>query len=274
MRGISIDGVVESYWEFLDRSDRHAHLVRFKQRLESDIKAAQAEAVVFSLLWASGAHPDIFEDISTGGPDFICQPDGNSKFLVEVTSLESAAVARRSNLPEEIKGRGGTAFGLLTTALDSAAASKVAQLAKHPSYPRALAITSSHAFSAMLMDDYAALRFLVSDLMISHRVGDPNDPGEWVTDLRKSAFLRTDESGRVVPIRQSISAILLVAIYPNQANVVGILHPEPRVAFSPALLWRIPYVCLRNWPIADNKLQTECIHAGENPAIFHHARIC
>jgi hypothetical protein len=71
--------------------------------LNSDARAAEAEAVVFSFLWSGRAHPDIFEDLSKGGPDFCCEPCGKTKFLVEVTSLESGAVARESSLPARIE---------------------------------------------------------------------------------------------------------------------------------------------------------------------------
>ncbi len=210
-RGASIDEVVDSYWVFLVRNKYEAHLQRFKQRLKSDLGAAQSEAVVFSLLWSSKINPDIFEDVSSGGPDFCCQPDARRRFVVEVTSLESRAVARRSKLPERIDGPGGGAFGMITTALRSAAAAKAAQLANY-SCPRVLAITSSHAFATILMGRYAARNLLLSDQMISYRIGDMSDPGSEITDLRKSAFLRIDESSKVIPCRQSISAILLIAI--------------------------------------------------------------
>jgi hypothetical protein len=57
--------------------------------------------VVFQIFWSEDLHPDIFEDNSTGGPDFCCRSAAN-EFLVEVASLDSAAVAKRSQLPLRI----------------------------------------------------------------------------------------------------------------------------------------------------------------------------
>jgi hypothetical protein len=105
-RGVSTDEVVDSYWVFLSRNKYEVHLQRFKQRLNSDAKAAEAEAVVFAFLWAAKRRPDIFEDPGHGGPDFYCDPFGGQRFLVEVTSLESGAVSRRASLPDRIDEAG------------------------------------------------------------------------------------------------------------------------------------------------------------------------
>jgi hypothetical protein len=212
-----------------------------------------------------------FRKESTGGPDFICRPEKQPEFLVEVKSIDSEAVTHKSGLPDKINKAGTSAFGLITTALDRSVAKKTRQLSKHP-YPMALAITSSHAFSTILMDGFAAHNLLLSEPMISHRIGDPSDTGSWVTNLQNSPFLRKDESGeQIVPCRQSISVIFLIALCWDQAHVVGILHPEPAIPFNPAVLWRVPYLRLKTWPITDGILQTEWIHSGENPAVFHYA---
>jgi hypothetical protein len=255
---VSIGEVVDSYWIFLARNYYDLHLSNFKRRLEADAKAAEAEAVMFALLWSAKARPDIFEDPSRGGPDFCCSPDKRGRFLVEVTSLESGAVSRRSHLPNRIDPRGGgSAFGLITAALDAAAGSKALQLANWP-YPRVLAITSSHAFAHLLMDRLPAQNLLLSDPMISVPIGDLNGRETMTTDLRRAVFFRLDKSGtRIVPRRQSISAILLVSISHSQAEMVGILHPEPAVGFDPALLPRVPFLRLKNWPIINARIQTE-----------------
>lgn len=239
-RGVSIDEVVDSYWIFLYRNHYSAHLAKFKQRLASDQKAAEAEAIVFSFLWSAKTRPDIFENPSTGGPDFCCGPHSKPKFLVEVTSLESSAAARRSALPERITGSGGGAFGLITSTLRGVAASKAAQLANYP-WARVLAITLSYDFAGLLMGRLAAVNLLVSDAVISRRFGVTSGGSTQVTDLRRAVFFRPGKIGReITPCRQSISAILLVAVSGCQADVVGILHPEPSVVFSPGLLPECP----------------------------------
>ncbi len=275
VRGVSIAEVVDSYWIFLARNNYSAHLERFRQRLASAPEAAEAEAVVFSFLWSEKTRPDIFEDLSEGGPDFCCEPPGKTKtkFLVEVSSLESGAVARRSELPERITGTGGGAFSLITPLLQGKATAKAAQLAKY-SLPGVLAITASHDCAGLLMDRLAAEFLLISDPVLKVRLGDISDRGSQVTDLRRSVFFKPGKSGReIIPCRRSISAILLVAISGFQADVVGILHPEPSVAFTPALLPQVPYLRVKNWPISDGRIEVEWSINDPDHATFWHTRI-
>lgn len=273
VRGVSVDHVVDSYWIFLARNHYDLHLEAFKRRLSSDAKAAEAEAVIFSFLWSAKLTPDVFEDPSKGGPDFRCRPRKTEGFLVEVTSLESGPVARMSNLPETITGSGGGAFGLITPLLRGKATAKATQFGNAP-LPRVLAIACSHAFSGILMDRLAAENLLVSDYMISVPFGEPSKPAIQVTDLRRSVFLRWDKfTGKIAPCRQSISALLLVAISGIQADVVGILHPEPSVAFAPALFPQIPWLRVRNWPVVDGRIELEWSIGGEEHATFFHERI-
>ena len=273
VRGVTTNEVVDSYWKFLWRNNYQLQLARLKQRLNTvDAGSAEAEAMVFSFLWSAKLQPDIYEDPSHGGPDLICAPPAGS-FVVEVTSLESKAVSRRSHLPEHISGRGSGAFGLLTNFLAQKATAKASQLAKVP-FPRLLAITSCHDFSGILLDRLAARNLLISDPAIRVRLGDFSGSGKSVTDLKHSVFLRFDEStSRVTSRRRSISAILLVSISGRQSDVVGILHPDPFIPFSPLFLPTVPFIRITNWPITGDQLGFEWVGNQSERATFVHKRI-
>ena len=273
-RGVSLDEIVDSYWIFLSRNRYQAHLAGYKKRWNSDPYAATAEAVVFSILWAAKARPDVFEDPSSGGPDFCCHPNQGQKFLVEVTSLQARAAARRSKLPEKLTGSGGGAFGLITPALSAAIGKKAPQLSAYP-YPRILAITLEYDFAGLLINRLAAEHLFVSDPMVRHQLG-ALGRGELVTDLRRSAFLRPNTAGKgIVSYRRSISAVLLVAISGAQSDVVGILHPDPAEPFNPALFPHLPYLSLKNWPITDGMIEIGWLGGDEDRelATFYHKRI-
>lgn len=264
---------MDSYWIFLSRNHYTAHLEKFKQRLKSDAQAAEAEAVVFSFLWSAKARPDIFEDLSKGGPDFCCGPSGKSKFLVEVTSLESGAVARESSLPARIEAAGGGAFSLITPLLKGKASAKATQFGNSP-LPRVLAIASSHDCAGLLMDRLGAEFLLISDPTIKVRLGDVSGRGSQVTSLRRSVFFKPGKSGtEIIPCRQSISAILLVAVSGIQADVVGILHPQPNIGFDQSLLPEVPYLRVKDWPIVDGKIEIEWSFSSPDTATFWHTRI-
>lgn len=281
MSGVSVNEIVDGYWRFLSRNEEYngpnGHFEQFKKRYKSDQKAAEAEAVMFSLARAAKLNPEIFEDPGTGGPDFRCNPLPGESFLLEVTSLDSVAVSKKSDLPLKITGGGGGAFGLITEKLLSAAKNKAAQLGGH-SLPGVLAITSDYDFAALLLDRLPAEYLMTS----APQINVPSDgrPSYTTTDLRHAVFCRPgllDASGQQIfhPCRQSISAILLVTIHPSESKVVGLLHPEPASPFDPHQLPKVPYVRFKYWPLTGRNIQTEWIlgDAEHRPATFEHIKI-
>jgi hypothetical protein len=279
MASTSVDEIVDSYWKFLSRNHYDGHLKRFKDRLDSDPKAAEAEAVVFSVLWSEKRRPDIFENNSAGGPDFRCDPSPSDSFLVEVTSLDSKAVSNRSKLPLELNGPGGQAFRLITEKLCSAAQSKAAQLGGR-GMPGVLAITSSYDFAGLLMDRGAAEYLMTSTPHITVPVGSTGKSGYLETDLRNAVFCQPgilDAAGNQMFVTRyrSIAAILLVTIGVREAEIVGLLHPDAAHPFNPQLFPAVPYVRFARWPLISSNISTEWIlgNAGQGGAIFGHKRI-
>lgn len=190
--GDTVDEVVDYYYRYLARnSDLTVLFGQFKKRLHIDPQAATAEAIVFSLLRAEKLHPELFEDPVSGGPDFRCNP--NAPFLVEVTSLDSAVVSKRSGLPASISGPGGGAFGQITDRLLSEAKNKAPQLGRYP-LPGVLAITSDHAFSSILLDRLAAEYLMTSAPQFNVPLG--GGPHYMTTDLKHAVFYRPARRSR------------------------------------------------------------------------------
>jgi hypothetical protein len=274
--GDTVDGVVDYYYRYLARNrDLAVHFEQFKKRLKADAQAATAEAIVFSYLRAEKLQPELFEDPSSGGPDFRCNP--TAPFLVEVTSLDSAVVAKRSGLPATITGPGGGAFGLITDRLFSEAKNKAPQLGRHP-LPGVLAIVSGHAFSSILLDRLAAEYLMTSAPQFSVPLG--GGPHSMTTDLKHAVFYRPlgvlDASGTpiITPCRQSIAAILLIAIYRREVQIVGLVHPEAAYPFNSAWMAKVPFVQFEG-QCTPNHIATEWIEtaSGERVATFPHRRI-
>jgi hypothetical protein len=276
----SVIEVVEGYKCFLARNHYDAHWGMFERRLASDRKAAEAEAVVFSLLWFEKMHPDVFEKVGAGGPDFQCQPSPGAGFLTEVTSLDSTAVSHQSGLPLKITGAGGQAYGLITDKLLSAVKGKTRQLGGQ-ALPGVLVITSDYDFSCLLMDSGPAQRLLTGDVYFTVPIGGGRDSADLCTDLDNAAFCRRmavlDPEGNVMfeSCRRSISAILLVTIHPDESSVVGLLHPDPVRPFDPSWFPEVSFVRLRDWPITGGKLGTEWVlgKSGSRNAKFPHRQI-
>jgi hypothetical protein len=73
---------------------------------------------------------------------------------------------------------------------------------------------------------------LVSEPHWRHEIGsDTVDTAEY-TDLESSLFIKPGPDGTIVPCRQSISAILVVAVYGGQSEIWGILHSEAAQPFN------------------------------------------
>jgi hypothetical protein len=274
----TIRDVLEYYRCYLSRNRGLAdHCTQFMKRENSDLKAAEAEAVVFSWLRAEKLEPRLFEGAGTGGPDFICTHPGGDRFLVEATSLDSEMVSERSRLPAKITGPGGGAFGLITDKLKAKAQSKATQLAGH-GLPTVLAITSDHAFASILLNGLPAEYLMTSAPQINVPLG--GGPTYMSTDLRHSVFWRAtgllDASGApIIKLSlRSIGALLLIAADYREMRIVGLLHPDAANPFNPQWLPMIPFVKFAG-AFSHTNVATEWIQSdeGHRVAIFPHRHL-
>jgi hypothetical protein len=268
-----IEGMVDSYAEYLSRK-YPPHSNRFKSLRAASREAAVAEAVVFGVLQSLHLSPEIYDDIETGGPDFVCagstlgfglrrviKPSPEDRFVVEATCLDPDAVTRRSDIPNELpEDISGGPFSLLTKSICNKVKDKTTQLGGH-AMPRVLAVASSHAGVGALFNTGAAKYMLTSEPRIVYGIGS-RGPGRQCTDLRSSVFLRIAGDGRtVLPCRQTISAILLIAVYGDKSEVYGILHPQPARPLEVGFFPKVPFVRLTKWPITDGIISTEWVVA-------------
>jgi hypothetical protein len=189
--------------------------------------------------------------------------------LLEVTSLKPEAVSERSGWPDELSDR-ARAFGMITTNLWRKAKAKAPQLGGHE-VARVLAICLTHPAAGALVGTLAAQWLMTSQPKLSVTVGDPVGAIRETTDLRESAFLAVRDD-RIVPVRQSISAVLLVAIWDDSVNVVGLLHPEPTVPFDYGTFRDLPFRRL-DWPVKDGVLKSEWVISTPAPRVDRHVPV-
>jgi hypothetical protein len=274
-----LQDVLEYYRCYLSRNrDLAAHCAQYMKREKGDPKAAEAEAIMFSWLRAEKREPRLNEDPSTGGPDFKCEPSAGNHFLLEVTSLDSEMVAKRSGLPTQITGPGGGAYGLITEKLKAKAREKAGQLSGH-GLPTVLAITSDHAFASILMDKLPAEHLVASTSKINVPIGGKS-PSYVTRDFKDSVFQRNTglvwPSGAPIvrPALQSISAILLVAVDHREVRIVGLLHPDAANPFSPDSLPSVPFIRSTGIVSFDSG-GTEWLQAveGHRTAVFPHRHL-
>jgi hypothetical protein len=273
----NIEGMLDSYADYL-RSGHPENAKRFETTRSSDREAAIAEAVVFGMLQGFNVDPQINDAVNTGGADFICCASrgplfGRSpqdRFVVEATSLSPDAVTDRSNIPNAVPDDiSGGAFGLVTMNIRNKAAAKAPQLSGYQ-MPRVLAIASAHAGVAALFNNSTATWALASEPHWRQEIGSTEAEPNQYTDLEKSVFIKPGPDGSIVACRQSISAILLVAVYGDKSDVWGVLHPEPAFPLNIAFLPDLPFVRIAPWPVVDGRISTEWVVASPSGYSAYH----
>jgi len=268
---VNIEGMLDSYWEYLRRrypknSERFAHA------RHASPESATAEAITFGILQSLSLSPEVNESMGKGGADFLCtgshlspalrrmvEASPENRFLVEVSSLDPEAVTERTNIPNEFpEPFSGGAFGLLTQAVCNTAKDKDKQL-QDCGMPAVVAIASAHHGIGALFNKAAAQWCLVSDPQMTIPLNDP-EGGRQTTNLRNSLFFRPGADRKtIVPCRQNISAILLIAVHGEHSEIYGILHPEPAFPLNIQFFPKLPFIRVKSWPITNGLISTEWV---------------
>jgi|GEM_PF-855238 hypothetical protein len=265
----SVAEIVNAYSLFLEvcHPDHHK---QFEARLQRNPDAARSEAVVFSWLRAQGYWPQVAESLGKGGMDFLCLPKSDDPFLIEVTSLNKEAVERRSGLPDELD-EVARSFSMITPNLWSKSLHKAPQLSGYD-FPRVLAICLTHVGASVLLGTLAAEWLMTSEPRIALPIAkeEPSSTRN-ETDLKTAAFFEIHD-GAIVPLRQSISAILLISIWDNQLDIIGMIHPAAAVPLDYRIFREVPFLKVK-WPIIDYTITTEWVIGRPNPCHFHHHKV-
>jgi len=238
--------VLESYKEYLKILYPN-YVSRFNGRTSAQPESATAEAIIFSLLCSLNLDPEVF-DIE-GGPDFHCK---NSDCIVEVMSIKKDTLEKEkySGVPADISKQKGGSYSYITHPLRLRANQKIYQVKGYPG-PRILVICSEHYFSDTLLGPEQAQSLLSSEPKIAFSLMSTNSNVENVTDLEDSVFFEL-KNGSIKPKRESLSAILLGAIYSDHLKLCGLLHPKPEIELPyREVLPEVPFVYLSQWPPGD-----------------------
>lgn len=262
-----IKDVLSAYRDFLSRKYGDKTLKRFNHLYESKEEAALSEAIIFNWLYGEKRNPELKEDRSTGGADFICNPDSRNQFIVEVTCLGREALAEATGC--HMHPGQPMWYTLPTRMLWQRVNDKAKQLANYP-MPRVLAITSLHDSGYLLLNPEEANNFLLSDWAFTFPLGGGSDDTYLSTDLKKAIFFKLEDGNppKVVPRRKSVSAVLLVPMSGDRLNVTGVLHPEPTYPLNIHLIPKVPFLRIKDWPIQTGEIFTEWVISEPYAASF------
>jgi hypothetical protein len=212
---------------------------RWEDLLRADPEAAICEAATRELLSGGGINIEPHEDVSSGGPDFLCMKN-NKRFYVEVTCITKEKVTRETNLDDNPKG--ATYYCLLTETFLGELCNKVPQCSSLDASCMVAIGTLHFQAGPRCFGKHAAEDLLTGTPRISMEFDHEQARGigdiYQSTDLRDSAFIRFDKTltGQIECARNPISAVLLCSFGCSPTKVVGVLHPNPNYRFDRSLL--------------------------------------
>jgi hypothetical protein len=262
-----INEIVAAYQKHLEQNYNFQYQKSFNDLLyKNNEEAAISEAIVFNWLCQNNFNPQIQEDKSKGGADFICNYSRHYKFVVEVTCLGREELTKATGL--HINPGQYSSPKTPVEMFRRRVSSKAAQLASYE-MPRVLVITSLHDGANFLFRSDAAVEYLVSkyEFITSLDINDINI--HLTTDLQEAIFTRpSDNSSEIEYCRESISAILLISISGNQLFVSGILHPKPSYPLNFRIFPKIPFLTIKGNVTRIKEIVTEWVIAEPDSTPF------
>ena len=260
-----LSDLVDNYICFLEEEVSQRQLNEYRVRLENNKGGAESEAVAYHFFKGKVEQVQVYETLNEGGVDFQCQTDA-SKFVVEVTHLDSESVSEMSGLENELTS-GVRAYSKINPILFNTVSRKASQMSGYEC-PGILIIACSHLHAGALLGTIDAEWLLTGNNKIemsAFREAGGFTSVKNVTEMENSCFLRWNADWE--PAHRDISAILFFDISGASAFVLGILHPDPIHKYSPELLPSTPFVRLKKWPPEHGRLEIEWVKHVNNELV-------
>ena len=222
-------------------------LNKWEKLLQNNAEAAICEAATRKLLSDYGIDIQPYEDLSKGGPDFLCSKNGKT-FYIETTCISIEAATKESGLyPTDSPDIDDSAYEDMTEKFRSEICNKVPQCSKVKA-PCIVVIATLHSkASVCCIDEFAAEELLTGTKYITGTIN--TETGEKVGDtfestrLENSVFIRPKKNSPnwIEHARNPVSAVLICGFSSDPPNLLGCLHPDPNHAFDRTLLPQIEF---------------------------------
>ena len=226
-------------------------LKKWEDLLKNNPEAAICEAKTRKLLSDHNVIVEPYEDLSTGGPDFVCTKDSKT-FYVETTCISIEAATKESDLyPTDSPEVDDSAYRNMTEKFRSEITRKTKQCSKVKA-PRIVVVATLHpkASDCCIIDECSVEELLTGTTYITgeintrsgRKVGDTYQS----TRLENSVFIlpKKGSPNQIEDARNSVSAVLLCGFGLNPLNVIGCLHPNPNYPFDRSLLPDVKFAIL------------------------------
>lgn len=163
--------LIDEYRDWLKPFDGQ-RLNKWENLLKANTEAAICEAATRKLLSDYGVKVEPHEDISTGGPDFLCCQNGK-RFYVETTCITKDAMTRATRLPNEPEGSGICSSSSPTKRILREIVNKTKQC-ENLGAPCIVVVCTLHQWAGMLVtSDIEIQKLLTGELLIGATL-DPN----------------------------------------------------------------------------------------------------
>lgn len=262
-----MDDLIKCYCDVIDehrnwiKPFNNQYFENWENLLNNCDEAAICEAKTRQLLSKNNVLVTPYEDLSKGGPDFMCEKN-NKRFYVEVTCITIKKMSKQTGSLHNKEGPKHIVHSI-TEILRSEITQKVQQCC-NLSAPRIIAIGTLHSQGHFyLTSDIAAQELLTGEQFISMKYD--SEKGAAISKPRSTSVLkgsfgiRQDKKSpkNIEEARKSISAVLLCDYYSTSIQAVGVLHQNPLYEFDRSLLPEIKFCKLTEF--GNNQLKTEWI---------------
>lgn len=266
-----LDTVLKTYKTLL-KSIYPQHHKQFCDRENDNKDAAIAEAIMFTSMQTLSYKVKILET-NQGGVDFQCQSLNSleEKFVIEVTSLNSDSVSKKSGLKNKIPTeKDGRSYDLINKLIWTKVSRKAKQMAEYP-HPRVLAIFLNHFFVDLFFGRMPIGQLMTGKTKIQLPLDKPNRSAKNISYLEEALFFRFGKNTKKIEAcRRSISAILLFFVDQNRSYLYGLLHPEPVIPFRIHYLPEVPFCRMAQWPPRNGILGVEwVVHRPSAFSVLH-----
>jgi hypothetical protein len=237
---VAYKGVISEHLMWLNRFDEQ-RLKKWEDLLKANPEAAICEAKTRKFLSDQSVDVQIYEDLSTGGPDFVCTKDGKT-FYVETTCISIEAATKESELyPTDNPDIDDSSYRDMTEKFRSEITQKNNKQCRKVKASCIVAVATLHPkASDCCFDELAAEELLTATTYFT-----PGKTDE-ITRLENSVFIRPkkDSPSQIENARDSVSAVLLCGFGSNPPSVIGCLNSNPNYPFDRLLLPNIKFAKL------------------------------
>jgi hypothetical protein len=235
---------IQSHREWLQSLDQGC-ATKWEKLLKADPEAAICEAATRELLERHDVTVRPNEDLSAGGPDYLCTRVGEH-FYLEVTCISKDAATTATKLPDKCPS-GPETYAYMTKKILWKLSNKTSQCAGMDG-PTLVAICTLHSQAGDLcFDDLAAEELLTGIAYITHDLNtethEPVGNTYESTRLEGLAFIRHVKASPnwLEHARNPVSAVLLCGFGSFPPSVLACLHPNPNYPFDRTLLPQIKF---------------------------------